>query len=99
MRLSGISPIHASQRLSQAMIRGRPMRGSHMKSNSATSAKLSGASNTARSRDEARFFFGLLRECLDQGIVTEDMLREEMRQNHVRHDAFEVLDRTSPLAA
>ena len=67
------------------MIRGRPMRGSHMKSNSATSAKLSGASNTARSRDEARFFFGLL--------------REEMRQNHVRHDAFEVLERTPPPAA
>jgi hypothetical protein len=45
------------------------------------------------------FFFGLLRECLDQGIVTEEMLRAEMRQNHVRHDAFEVLDRTPPLAA
>ncbi len=50
-------------------------------------------------RNQERFFFGLLRECLDQGIVTEDMLREEMRQNHVRHDAFEVLDRTPPLAA
>jgi len=31
--------------------------------------------------------------------VTEAMLREEMRRNHVRHDAFEVLDRTPPLAA
>jgi hypothetical protein len=49
--------------------------------------------------NQERFFFGLLRECLDQGIVTEDMLRTEMRQNHVRHDAFEVLDRTPPLAA
>ncbi len=48
---------------------------------------------------QERFFFGLLRECLDQGVVTEDMLRAEMRQNHVRHDAFEVLDRTPPLAA
>jgi hypothetical protein len=48
---------------------------------------------------QENFFFGLLRECVDQGIVTEDMLREEMRQNHVRHDAFEVLDRTPPLAA
>jgi hypothetical protein len=26
------------------------------------------------------------------------MLREEMRQNHVRHDAFEVLERTPDLA-
>ncbi len=50
-------------------------------------------------RNQERFFFGLLRECLDEGIVTEDMLREEMCRNHVRHDAFEVLDRTSPLAA
>ncbi|SLN76237.1 hypothetical protein [Oceanibacterium hippocampi] len=49
--------------------------------------------------NQERFFFGLLRECIDQGIVTEAMLREEMRQNHVRHDAFEVLDRTPRLAA
>jgi hypothetical protein len=48
---------------------------------------------------QERFFFGLLRECLAQGIVTEDMVREEMRQNHVRHDALDVLDRTPPLAA
>jgi hypothetical protein len=27
------------------------------------------------------------------------MLREEMSRNHVRHDAFEVLDRTPPLSA
>jgi hypothetical protein len=50
-------------------------------------------------RKQEQFFFGLLRECLDQGIVTEDMVREEMHQNHVRHDAFEVLERTPPLAA
>ena len=45
------------------------------------------------------FFFGLLRECLDKGILTEDKLREEMAMNHIRHDAFEILDRTPPLAA
>src|SRR5262245_14779804 len=47
-------------------------------------------------RQEA-FFFGLLRECVEQGIITEALLREEMRKNHVRHDALEVLERTSPL--
>ncbi len=47
--------------------------------------------------NQENFFFGLLRECVDKGIVTEAMLREEMRQNHVRHDAFEVLERTPPL--
>lgn len=49
--------------------------------------------------NQERFFFGLLRECLDKGIVTEELLRAEMRQNHVRHDVFEVLERTPPLAA
>ena len=33
-----------------------------------------------------------------QGKVTEAMIQDEMRQNHVRHDALEVLDRTPPLA-
>lgn len=49
--------------------------------------------------NQERFFFGLLRECVDKGIISEDLLREEMRQNHVRHDAFQVLERTMPLAA
>ncbi|SUS06862.1 hypothetical protein DF3PB_3390007 [uncultured Defluviicoccus sp.] len=40
-----------------------------------------------------------MRECLDKGIVTEAMIREEMRLDHVRHDALEVLERTVPLAA
>jgi hypothetical protein len=31
--------------------------------------------------------------------VTEAQLRDEMRQNHIRHDAFEVLERTPRLAA
>jgi hypothetical protein len=48
---------------------------------------------------QERFFFGLLRECLDKGIVSESLLREEMQKNHVRHDALEVLERTPPLAA
>ncbi len=49
--------------------------------------------------NQEKLFFGLLRECMDQGIVTEAMLREEMSRNHVRHDAFQVLERTTPLAA
>ncbi len=44
--------------------------------------------------NQEAFFFGLLRECMDQSIVTEQMLRDEMRLNHVRHDALEVLERT-----
>jgi hypothetical protein len=44
------------------------------------------------------FFFGLLQELIDQGRVTEAMLQEQMQQNHVRHDALEVLARTPRLA-
>jgi lipopolysaccharide biosynthesis glycosyltransferase len=44
-------------------------------------------------RQEA-FFFGLLRECVERGIITEALLREEMRKNHLRHDALEMLERS-----
>ena len=49
--------------------------------------------------NQERFFFGLLRECLEKGVVSEEMLREEMARNHVRHDALELVERTPPLAA
>jgi hypothetical protein len=49
--------------------------------------------------NQERLFFGLLRECVEQGIVSQELLRAEMRRNHVRHDAFEVIERTPPLAA
>ena len=49
--------------------------------------------------NQEHLFFGLLRECIDKGIVTEEMLREEMLLNHVRHDALEVLNRTPVLPA
>ena len=48
-------------------------------------------------KNQENFFFGLLRECLEQGKITEDFLRKEMAQNHVRHDALEVLERTPDL--
>jgi hypothetical protein len=48
---------------------------------------------------QEQFFFGLLRECLEAGHVSEQLVREEIRKNHVRHDAFEVLARTPRLEA
>jgi len=48
--------------------------------------------------NQERFFFGILRECIEKDIISEDLLREEMRQNHIRHDAFEVIERTPPPA-
>jgi hypothetical protein len=49
--------------------------------------------------NQEHFFFGLLRECLEKGVISEAMLRDEMERNHVRHDAFEVMERTPRLAA
>jgi hypothetical protein len=48
--------------------------------------------------NQEHFFFGLLRECLEKGVITETLLRQEMQRNHVRHDAFEVIERTPSLA-
>ncbi len=48
---------------------------------------------------QERHFFGLLRECLDAGVVSEARLREAMKQNHLRHDAFELIERAAKEAA
>lgn len=48
-------------------------------------------------KNQEWFFFALLKECLQQGTISEEFLRSEMAANHVRHDAFEVLARTPDL--
>ena len=48
-------------------------------------------------RNQEAFFFGLLKECIQEGKISEDFLRAEMAQNHVRHDALEVLANTPDL--
>ena len=40
---------------------------------------------------QERFFFGLLGECLTEGVVDEARLRAEMASHHLRPDALEVL--------
>ena len=40
---------------------------------------------------QERFFFGLVSECLDKGIITESVIRDEMARNHVRHDAIDLV--------
>ena len=50
-------------------------------------------------RRQEELFFTLLHECLENGTVTEDFIRQEMAKNHVRHDALEILDRTEQQAA
>tara|TARA_R110002110_G_scaffold205066_1_gene416647 strand:- start:39877 stop:40788 length:912 start_codon:yes stop_codon:yes gene_type:complete len=48
-------------------------------------------------KQQEAFFFGLLKECLACGHISEQLVRDEMQKNHVRHDAFDVLERTPDL--
>jgi hypothetical protein len=50
-------------------------------------------------KNQENLFFGLLKECLEKGIVTKDLVCEEMRQNHVRHDALAVVASVPPLSS
>ena len=49
-------------------------------------------------RNQEDFFFGLLHECMENGSVTEEMVREQMRHDHVRHDALRVVEAVPPLS-
>jgi hypothetical protein len=47
--------------------------------------------------NQENLFFGLLRECLEKGLVSEAEIKEAMSHNYVRHDAFEVIAKVPPL--
>jgi hypothetical protein len=49
--------------------------------------------------NQVNFFFGLLKEAVASGHIDEDLLRREMADNHIRHDAFELMDKTPELAS
>ncbi len=40
---------------------------------------------------QERFFFGMLKECLDSGEIPEEQVRTEISLGHVRKDAFDVI--------
>jgi hypothetical protein len=42
---------------------------------------------------QEQLFFALLAECLAQGKISEDMVRQEMQANHLRHDSLEMARR------
>ncbi len=46
---------------------------------------------------QERLFFALLKDALKAGVLDEQLLKEHMAKNHVRHDALEVLARTPDL--
>ena len=48
---------------------------------------------------QEQFFFSLLKECLEQGVISEETVRQEMASNHVRHDALSIVAQTTARAA
>jgi hypothetical protein len=46
---------------------------------------------------QERIFFSLLHECLQNGVVTESMVRDEIRRQHVRTDALDLAAAAGPL--
>jgi hypothetical protein len=48
-------------------------------------------------QNQENLFLGLLRECVDKGLISEDMLRDEMANQHVRTDLLEKLEQSQPL--
>jgi hypothetical protein len=46
---------------------------------------------------QENLFYALARECMDNGLLTETTLREEMRNNHMRHDSLELIRRAKPV--
>ena len=48
-------------------------------------------------KNQEDFFFGLLKECMEKGTVTEAMVQHEMLNDHVRKDAVGVVERVRPV--
>lgn len=45
--------------------------------------------------NQERFFFSLLKECVDRGIVAEATLKAEIAKRHLRPDAFAIMERSA----
>lgn len=48
-------------------------------------------------QNQENFFFGLVKECLENGVFDEALLKDEMSKNHIRHDALDVVARVPDL--
>ncbi len=53
--------------------------------------KFAGTYATHPDPRQEKFFFGLVRECLENGVISEAQLRDEIEQGHLRSDAFELV--------
>jgi hypothetical protein len=53
--------------------------------------------NAHPDRKQQDLFFGLLRECLEKNVVSQELLKAEIERKYLRPDALEVLAETPPL--
>jgi len=54
--------------------------------------KFSGTYKRHPDPKQEAFFFKLVSECVEKGIISRDQLRHEMAQGHLRRDAFELIE-------
>lgn len=59
--------------------------------------RLAGSYSRHPDRRQEQYFFALLRECLENGTISEQLLAEHMARDHVRHDALEVINSVPPV--
>ena len=53
--------------------------------------KFAGTYDAHPDPNQEKFFFGLVKGCLEDGVITEAQLLEEMEQGHLRADALELV--------
>ena len=82
-RATGIRPIDALMRLRREWLGEHALLGRYVRH---------------PDRNQERFFFGLLRECVDEGVVSPDLLQSEIDDGNIRRDAFEMIDKAEALA-
>jgi hypothetical protein len=47
---------------------------------------------------QEQYFFALLKECLDNGSISKDLLSQHMAKDHIRHDAFKIVEQVRPVS-
>jgi hypothetical protein len=53
--------------------------------------KFAGTYSVHPDPNQEKFFFSLVRDCLEDGVITEQQVREEIAQGHVRTDALDLV--------
>jgi hypothetical protein len=47
---------------------------------------------------QEKFFYTMVAECMENGMLTDGFLREEMAKNHIRHDSIDLVNRMKKAA-